>query len=92
MSPRNAPERIPVLENDVQNLRREVNELRERIAEGEKKQDTRHTDNTHVLQRIQLTLQELSGARDIGKYVMNLMWGLAGTAVGALIAKWISKI
>lgn len=78
-------------EADVRNLQRQIDGLREEIKEMRTTGNARHDENSRRLQSIDLTLKEFTTALSIGRYVMNLLWGIAGTAAGALVMKWLSK-
>jgi DNA repair exonuclease SbcCD ATPase subunit len=84
------PERIPALEADVKNLQRQVDDLTRRFEDNQKRQDARHQENSVALQEIKLTLQDFGTALKIGRYIMHALWGLAGTAAGALVMKWVA--
>lgn len=91
MAPEQHAAPVPQMREQIKVLQRDVEMLTRRLDSLEDKQDKRHEDNTKILQGIALQIQGFDTTLKIGRWVMHALWAIAGTAIGGLLVKWLSK-
>lgn len=80
----------------ISSLERRLLQLESKLAElvlreegREKANENKHVQNYKRLEGIEKTLAEIAVYFKIGRWVVNAIWAIGGTAAGLVFAKWI---
>jgi hypothetical protein len=70
-------------------LEREVHDLKSATSATTALHAVHHIENVTRLTAIEKSLTEIGVYLRIGRVVMNIIWAVCGTVVGALLIKWL---